>query len=103
MGLQMYEDWGQYRLWDFMADMKSDGALTISDIWLWFKWLYFMPGDSLISNIGPTNLGRFLEMGPHSYGGFGSGVMSLFLWLLLIHVVATAYEKMVALFIRKRA
>ena len=39
------------RQWDFNADMNSDGAVTISDLWLWGKWLYFYPGDLLFAQL----------------------------------------------------
>jgi hypothetical protein len=36
-----------YRIWQFAADMNGDGVVTISDVWLWFKWLYFYPAPNL--------------------------------------------------------
>jgi hypothetical protein len=36
------------RLWTFVADRDFNGKITISDVWLWFKWLYFYPGDLFI-------------------------------------------------------
>jgi len=31
------------RQWSFTADMNLDGVVTISDSWLWFKWIFFYP------------------------------------------------------------
>ena len=61
------------RMWNFVADMKYDGQISISDIWLWFKWLYFYPGDwiikFLINNI--PSVANFLKI---SYADYGGGV-----------------------------
>jgi len=67
------------RLWHFVADMNLDGSFTISDVWLWFKWLYFYPGDGLVYlflNKTPS-IADFFEMTTSSYGGVFSGVVSL--------------------------
>jgi hypothetical protein len=89
-------DWRQWRIWDFVADMNGDGRVTISDVWLWFKWLYFYPGDGLIYLMGNTKLGNFLELSANSYGGFWSGVVSFLLWwigfLLVVSVPAQMEE-----------
>lgn len=60
--------------------MNGDGAITISDVFLWVKWLYFYPGDYVIAYTGNTFLGIFLEFDGNSFGGIGSGVISFFLW-----------------------
>ena len=77
----MKESWGDYRPWDFVADMNMDGLITISDVWLWFKWLFFIPGDSLILFLGPSAVGRFFEMSPENYGGGFSFLMSASAWM----------------------
>lgn len=88
------QQWWHERLWGFVADMNFDGAVTITDLWLWFKWLYFMPGDVVVSMVGPIGLGRFLEMTPDSsLGGLGSGVMSFLAWTLLITFVVDVYNE----------
>jgi hypothetical protein len=66
------------------ADMNWDGALTISDVWLWVKWFYFLPGDFLVQVIGPTPLGAFLEISVLSYHGVGSGIVSAIAWLVVL-------------------
>jgi len=65
--------------------MNLDGVVTISDSWLWIKWLFFYPGDYLISVFikKPDDIAIFLELSPTSYGGWGSGVLSIFMWYLL--------------------
>lgn len=86
--------WWQYRLWGFVADMNFDGVITITDVWLWFKWLYFIPGDAVVSIVGPLGLGRFLEMTPDaSLGGLGSGVMSFLAWTFLITILVAVYNE----------
>jgi hypothetical protein len=70
------------RQWYFVADMNLDGSVTITDVGLWMKWLFFMPGDALILASMDTAMGRFLEVTPTSYGGFGSGVVSFLVWAI---------------------
>ncbi len=36
---------GQFRQWSFIADMNASGSVTISDTWLWVKWLFYYSGD----------------------------------------------------------
>lgn len=76
--------WVEDRQWAFVADMNRDGLITISDVGLWFKWLYFYPGDFLISGAGGTALGQFLELNGNSFGGVGSGVISIFVWFIIL-------------------
>jgi hypothetical protein len=34
--------------WKIAWDMNGDGMVTISDVWLWLKWIFFAPGDLLL-------------------------------------------------------
>ena len=70
------------RLWNFVEDMNYDGSITISDVWLWFKWLYFYPGDYLIRLVinKTPELAHFLEISHESYGETLSGIISLIVW-----------------------
>lgn len=82
------------RQWSFVADMNYSGSVTISDIWLWFKWIYFYPGDGAVYffvNKAP-DIGRFLEMTYSDYGGLFSGVISFFLWLIALAVIGMASD-----------
>jgi len=83
------------RLWTFVADMNSDGAVTISDVWLWFKWLYFYPGDGMlyVAMKSTPALAQFFEMSSMSYGGGLSGTVSFFTWLTVLGVAASALEQ----------
>lgn len=83
-----------FRQWSFVADMNYDGTVTISDIWLWFKWIYFYPGDGVVYflvNKAP-DIGRFLEMTYSSYGGLFSGVISFFVWLIALAIIGIASD-----------
>jgi len=63
-------------------DMNRDGQVTISDVPLWFSWLFFLPGDLVLLLLLGTTVGNFLEISRASLGGFGSGILSvLFVWL----------------------
>jgi hypothetical protein len=86
-------DWRQWRQWEFVADMNRDGSITISDVWLWFTWLYFYPGDLIIRTLGNSAIGRFFELSATSFGGFWSGAISFLCWLLLsVWIVAALAE-----------
>jgi len=77
------------RQWAFVTDMNYSGSVTISDIWLWFKWLYFYPGDGFIYflvNKFPA-LGRFLEITYSNYGGVLSGITSFFVWIIVALII----------------
>jgi hypothetical protein len=80
------------RQWSFVADMNSEGIITVSDVWLWVKWLFFYPGDLLLQvivNYAPA-LATFLELAPSSFGGWGSGTISFFAWLVLLLAIGIA-------------
>ena len=68
------------RQWNFDADMNHDGIVTISDVFLWFQWLYFYPGDFLLNILIGTDIGQFLELSPRDFGRIGSGVVSFVIW-----------------------
>ena len=73
------------RNWAFTADMNYDGIVTISDVWLWFKWLYFYPGDLLLlltMEFLPS-FSAFLEISPENFGGTFSGIIGFFIWFVL--------------------
>lgn len=72
------------RQWSFLADMNQSGAITISDTWLWFKWIFFYPGDFLflLITFNSQGLAGFFEISTNSYGGFFSGLFSLACWLI---------------------
>ncbi len=77
------------RQWTFVADMNYSGSITISDVWLWFKWLYFYPGDGsvyFLVNVVP-GFGQFLEITYNSYGGILSGIISFFGWIIFAFVI----------------
>ena len=72
--------------WHLAQDMNGDGATTISDVWLWFKYIFFAPGDwlFLIIMTKATGLALFLEMSPQMlYGGL-SGTLSAIVWLVIV-------------------
>ena len=72
------------RQWSFIADMNFDGLITISDIWLWVKWLYFYPGDFFISVLIEylPFIATFLELSSGDYGGLGSGFFSFIVFFI---------------------
>ena len=77
------------RQWSFITDMNYSGSVTISDVWLWFKWLYYYPGDGfiyfLINQI--PDVGHFLEITNSNYGGALSGTVSFIAWFLVLATI----------------
>lgn len=83
------------RQWSFLADMDYSGSVTISDIWLWFKWLYFYPGDYVVYflvNKAPS-LGNFLEITYSNYAGALSGIVSFFAWFVVLIMIGNLWEE----------
>lgn len=86
------------RQWSFILDMNRDGAVTISDVLLWMKWLFFYPGDFLHSVLIAVvpGIARFLDLSPASYGGWGAGLVSAYVWfnaLPILFLIAAAATK----------
>ena len=82
------------RQWSFFADMNHDGVVTISDVWLWFKWLYFYPGDLALQGMLSylPGFATFFEGTGESFGGWGSGIFSFFVWFALLAVLGFMQE-----------
>lgn len=76
--------------WEPMIDMNRDGFFTITDLFYWCFWLFYLPGDVVLSVLlqfrVPT---QFFELFSESYGGLGSLIMSSMYWWTLggIHVL----------------
>lgn len=77
------------RNWSFQTDMNHDSLTTISDVWLWFKWLYFYPGDGLLFLVieKTPSIAKFFELSAASYGGVLSGIISFFAWVVLCFAI----------------
>jgi hypothetical protein len=80
------------RPWYFVADMNYSGSVTISDFYLWIKWLYFYPGDIFLKMVAGElpRLISFFEMSniSNSYGGILSGILSAIAWISLPAILA---------------
>lgn len=83
------------RQWSFLTDMNHSGSVTISDVWLWFKWLYFYPGDSLVYFLvnKVPEIGQFFEVSYASYGGVLSGVASFIVWIIAIGILGAIMDE----------
>jgi len=68
-----------------MADMNHSGSVTISDVWLWFKWLYFYPGDGFIYVMvsGLPSVANFFEITYGDHGGTLSKIISFLFWMII--------------------
>ena len=68
--------------WTLQADMNVDQLVTISDVWLWLGWFFFLPGDALLAAaIALPAFGTFFEITQDDYGGWFSGIVSVVVWL----------------------
>lgn len=83
------------RQWSFVVDMDYSGSITISDVWLWFEWLYFYPGDGVIYFLvnKVPDVGRFLEITHSDYGGVLSGAVSFVAWFIVLAIIIGAIEE----------
>lgn len=84
------------RKWEFVADMTGNGHVTVSDFWLWVKWLYFWPGDGLIyltMKYVPA-VAAFLELTPGKYGGPLSLFISFGLWIVVLVLFVVTWQLM---------
>lgn len=68
--------------WIFVADMNRDGFITISDLWLWVKWIFYAPGDCILLGVmlQMPSLARFLEISTLMLYGWQSFAISLVVW-----------------------
>lgn len=74
-------------------DMNGDGQFTLTDVRLFLAELFFLPGDAilwLVLRYAP-GLGRFLELGPDSYGGLLSAMLSAAVWLFAIVMLGAVF------------
>ncbi len=83
-----------YRQWSFVTDMNYSGSVTISDIWLWFKWIYFYPGDGVIYFLvnKASSIGNFLEISYADYGGVLSGIISFIVWIVILGMIGAVSD-----------
>lgn len=79
--------------WALRADMNWDGVVSISDVGLWLKWFYFLPGDFVYKTLMKSDVAAtFFELSPASYGNEISAVMSFFGWIIFILLAAAAID-----------
>ncbi len=79
--------------WTFHSDMNFDGVLTISDAWLWIKWVFFVPGDLVIAAVLQIPaFAQFFEVTQASYGNWVSTTISAVVWSPFILLVVVAIE-----------
>jgi hypothetical protein len=68
--------------WAFDLDMNHDGQVTITDIGMLCRWIFFAPGDCLLLGImlKLPGVATFLELTPAYLYGWWSLFISLFTW-----------------------
>jgi hypothetical protein len=68
--------------WNFVADMNLDGVITISDFFLWVKWIFYAPGDFILFMLMfyLPSVCKFLEISTASLYGWWSLGLSIWIW-----------------------
>jgi hypothetical protein len=81
--------------WTFIWDMNRDGFVTISDVWLWMKWAFFIPGDFilLVIMLKTPSIAGFLEISPSMLYGWWSLFLSIFIWWSVLTTVMSELGK----------
>jgi hypothetical protein len=72
--------------WQIALDMNGDGLVTVSDAWLWLKWIMLAPGDVLLLLLMKhgTSIAFTLQMHPQSgLYGYLSALISAAAWLFV--------------------
>ena len=82
------------RFANLFGDQNGDGAITMTDVWIITKSLFFLPGDGVIyAAYHENSAGMFFEITPDFYGGVFSGIVSLLIWLVLLSVVGSVFDR----------
>jgi hypothetical protein len=73
--------------------MNADGQFTLSDVWLWIVQVYFLPGDAVLWTLltYTPGLATFLELGPRSYHGLFTAMVSGGCWLFVLVIAGVVY------------
>jgi hypothetical protein len=83
--------------WQFIEramDMNGDGAVTVSDVGLWAKWMFGLPGDYVLILVMRqfSTVAHFLEVGPALLGGLLSWGISALAGVMLFKMIEEALE-----------
>lgn len=83
------------------TDMNGDGLLTISDVVMWFEWLwegvvwlFFLPGDTVIwlLMVYTPGLAIFLELSVEFYSGWMAGILSVITWFFFSAITSDVFD-----------
>lgn len=67
------------------ADMNGDSIVTVSDLWMQFKTIWFMPSNFVVEKVlGAPALAQFLEFNCSSGQGFIGGAASMIFWVVSV-------------------
>ena len=69
-------------------DINNDGAVTISDMWLFAKGILQLPGNAAIEFLDGTTVGTFFEISRADVNSGTATVFSVVLWLVLAFLIA---------------
>ena len=76
--------WEGRRRWALAQDMNCDGTFTVSDVELWWEWVFFLPFDGFLwALMQSESVATFMELTPDNYSGWGSGIGSAVVWLFV--------------------
>lgn len=78
----------------FVVDVNGDQQFTVSDVFMWLKEVFFLPGDWLIYSVATRmpETARFLELGAADYGHNLSLLVSGVFWFALFILVIIVWR-----------
>jgi len=71
--------------WQLSWDLNNDGSVNLTDIWLFLRWVFFMPGDFalLMLMLHATTVALYLGIGVNLLSGAISGAISAVVWIIV--------------------
>lgn len=79
----------------FLAkDMNGDGATTISDVWAWIEYIFYLPAKIATAMLqGIPEVWRFFEMNCATGTGLGGAFFSLVVYAGIIITLVDYFEQ----------
>lgn len=74
------------------GDANFDGVFTITDVFIWVKFVACWPGNFLTRLISFTGVGRFFEMSPNDDYTWFAWILSAVAWLMLFGFIASLVD-----------
>lgn len=69
------------------GDLNRDGFFTITDVFIFVKYVACWPGNLLVNVFAPTAFGRFFEISRADQYSWLAWTASVFCWFLLLAII----------------